>query len=89
MKGIRIVKHKFIIHYLLKIISVSVYCNIIRNKIFSPVRIIVHKMTMLIFHALELFLDFNKNINLKEEKSKSSRCILLIDLIHIIFCHLR
>ena len=67
MKDIGIVKHKFIIYYLLKIISVSVYCNIIKNKIFSHVRIIVHKMTVLIFHAVELFLDLSENINLKEK----------------------
>ena len=86
MKGIRIVEHKFITHYLLKIISVSGYCNIIKNKIFSHVRIIVHKMTVLIFHAVELFLDLSLTINLKEKKSKRCQCILLIDLIHIIFC---
>ena len=89
MKGKRIVEHKFIIHYLLKIISVSIYCNIIKNEIFSHVPIIVHEMTVLIFHAVELFLDLSENINLKEKKSKSCECILLIDLIQMIFCHLR
>ena len=84
MKRIRIVEHKFIIHYLLKIISVSVYCNIRENKIFSHVRIIVHKITALIFHAVELFLDLSENINLEEKKSKSCQSVLLIDLIHII-----
>ena len=67
VKGIRIVEHKFIVHYLLKIISATVYCNIIKNKIFSHVRIIVHKITVLIFHAVELFLDLGENINLKEK----------------------
>ena len=42
-------------------------------------------MTVLIFHAMELFLDLSENINLKEKKSKSYECILLIDLIHIFF----
>ena len=69
MKGIRIVEHKFIIHYLLTIISVSVYCNIIKNKIFSHVQIIVHKMTVLIFHAVKLFSDLCENINLKGKKN--------------------
>ena len=86
VNGIRIVEDKFIIHYSLKIISVSVYCNIIKNRIFSHVRIIVHKMTVLIFHDMELFLDLSENINLKEKKSKSCQCILMIDLIQIIFC---
>ena len=63
MKNIRIVEHKFIIHWLLKIINVSVCCNIIKNKIFSHVRIIVHKMTVLIFHAVELFLDLSEKLN--------------------------
>ena len=85
MKGIRIVEHKFIIHYLLKIICVSFYCNIIKNKIFSRVRIIAHKMIVLIFHAVELFLDLSENINLNEKKSKSCQRILLTDLIHIVF----
>ena len=43
-------------------------------------------MTVLIFHAVELFLDLSEYINWKENKSKSCQCILLIDLIHIIFC---
>ena len=46
----------------------------------------VDEMTVLIFHAVELFLDLSENINIKEKKSKSCQCILLIDLIHIIFC---
>ena len=55
------VEHKFIIHHVLKIISVNVYCNITKNKIFLHVRIIVHKW--LIFHVVELFLDLSKNID--------------------------
>ena len=43
----------------------------IKNKIFSHIRIIVHKMTVLIFHVVERFLDLSENINLKEKKSKS------------------
>ena len=67
---VRIVEYKFIIHYLLKIISVSIYCNVAKNEIFSHVRIIVHKMTVLIFHTVELFLDLSENINLKEKNLK-------------------
>ena len=39
-----------------------------------------------IFYAVKVFLDLSENIYLKEKKSKSRQCILLIDLIHIIFC---
>ena len=57
------VEHKFIIHHLPKTIDVNVYCNVIKNKIFWHVQIIVYKMTILIFNAVELFLDLNENIN--------------------------
>ena len=67
MKGIRIVEHKFIIHYVPKIISVNVYCNMMKNEIFSRVRIMVHKITVSTFHVVELFLDLSENINLKEK----------------------
>ena len=55
--------------------SVSVYCNIIKNKIFSHVPIIVHKMTVLIFHAVELFLDLSENMNLSELGRESALCL--------------
>ena len=67
MKGIRIVEQKFIIYYLLKIISVSVYCNIIRNKIFSHIRIIVHKMTAY-FSCCGIILRFEWKHQFKRKK---------------------
>ena len=89
VKGIRIVEHKFIIHYLLKVISVSVYCNIITNKIFSHVRIIIHKMTVLFFHAVNLFLDLSENINLKEKNLKLSMYIIDRPNTYYFLYHLR
>ena len=61
-KCIRIVEHKFIIHYLLKISDINFYCNIMKNEIFLHVGIIEHQKIVLIFHAVELFFNLSKNM---------------------------
>ena len=52
VQSIRIIEQKFMIHCVLKIINVNVYFNIIKNKIVWHVRIIVHKMTVVIINSV-------------------------------------